>query len=346
MVNSLTSFRFITALVVFLFHCNIHLDLDLGIKIFDKFFLHGAVFMTAFFVLSGFIMTHVYQNWDFSKQGNVFEYYVKRFAKIYPVYMMATLVFFISFDEGYSNRQWGQIMLNGLFLTQGFFPSMFNLGLNGATWSLSVEMFLYALFPFLLLVSGKSPKILWVALVLTGIVMLNVTLDNEAYTYANPVMRLGDFMAGMGFYALKDKPLFKKAWFHIGIVVLLLFATAFISTNRYITWSSLNKYMAWHTLAVFLLAAWITCVYHSKAAIYNNRAMVYCGLISYSFYIWQFLAILAGKSFLQYGGFAASGVALGLNLALSVLSYHLLEEPARGQILRLWKKRKTWLNAA
>ena len=332
MINSLTSFRFITALVVFLFHCQIHFGLDFGVKFVNKFLSHGAVFMTGFFVLSGFIMTHVYQNWDFGKQQSIFGYYLKRFAKIYPVYIVATFAFFLFFAEDYTGQQWGQIAVNDLFLTQGFFASMFHLGLNGGTWSLSVEMFLYALFPLLMLASGKSPKILWVALVLTLIVVLNVAFDDKAYTYANPVMRLGDFMAGMGFYAIKDKPIFKKAWFHILMVVLLVAATALISTH---------KYMAWQTLAVFLFGAWIACVYHSTSVVYNNKPMVYLGLISYSFYVWQFAAIEAGRSVLHLGGYQVSLMAFILNVSLSVLSYHLLEEPARGAILKRWGKRNT-----
>lgn len=62
MITSLTSFRFITAFIVFLFHCKIHFNWDCGAKIIDKFLIKGATFMSGFFVLSGFIMSHVYIN--------------------------------------------------------------------------------------------------------------------------------------------------------------------------------------------------------------------------------------------------------------------------------------------
>lgn len=93
MIISLTSFRFITAFVVFLFHCRIHLNWQVDVRILDKFFLSGATFMTGFFVLSGFVMCHAYCDTDFTKRENIFNYYLKRIAKIYPTYLVVTLVY-------------------------------------------------------------------------------------------------------------------------------------------------------------------------------------------------------------------------------------------------------------
>lgn len=98
-IPSLTSFRFITALVVFLFHCRIHLNWETGIDIFDRFINHGAVFMTGFFVLSGFIMAHVYAFTDFTKISNIRSFYLKRFAKIYPTYALTTIIYFAFFRD-------------------------------------------------------------------------------------------------------------------------------------------------------------------------------------------------------------------------------------------------------
>ncbi|TKW62059.1 MAG: acyltransferase [Blastochloris viridis] len=326
MIDSLTSFRFITALIVFIFHCYIHFGFKLDIKFIDVFFKHGAVFMTGFFVLSGFIMTHVYRSWDFSERASIWAFYIKRFAKIYPVYIVATVVFFLFFSQDYTPQQWVRIVVNDLFLVQGFFERMFPFGLNGGTWSLTVEMFLYALFPFILLVSGRSAKILWLAFGLSLLVTLNAIFGKPDYLYANPVMRLADFMAGIGFYTIKDKLLFRRRDVHIGVIVLLIVSTVFLA-NR-------DNYMGCQTLTIFLFGAWIACIFHSKHWFYTNKPMVFCGLISYSFYLWQFLAIETGKHLLHLGPTVATLIAFGMNLSLSVLSYSLLEEPARKAILK------------
>lgn len=231
-IPSLTSFRFITAFVVFLFHCQIHLDWEIGIEFLDRFLHRGAVFMTGFFVLSGYIMAHVYSSTDFSRPGEISSYYLKRFAKIYPTYALSTLVYFAFFRD-FTITEHARILVNDLFLVQGFFPSMFRLGINGGTWSISVEMFLYLLFPLVMLWSGKSPRIAIAGIVLAVIVSFNVSLEKSDPVYANPVFRLADFVCGVGFYfgAINIRHRFRA---HL-LTVLLLFWPVLIWARRNIS---------------------------------------------------------------------------------------------------------------
>ena len=330
MIRSLTSFRFITAFIIFLFHSRIHLDWKVGQNHIDNFFLNGATFMTGFFVLSGFIMAHVYSNTDFIQRGNIFNFYLKRFAKIYPSYAFATVVYFI-FLHDYTSKQILRVLVTNPFLVQGFFPNIFAIGMNGGTWSLTVEMFLYFLFPFLILLSAKSPKILIASLLIAAITSFNVHTDKSEYIYANPVFRLADFMCGMGFYFLKDK--FKEVKFanllHLVIVVLLICACIKLG-NDY-------QYMRGQFVIVPLFGAWIAMVYHSKSKIYNNKIFEYLGLISYSFYLWQFVAMELGKKLVKiYPDISVHLLFLSafiINLVVSSLSYHLIEERVRKFIL-------------
>ena len=68
--------------------------------------------MTGFFVLSGYIMAYVYQGKDFTKLEEVFIFYKKRFAKIYPVYFVGTIAFFLFIKpvEPYTISQWGGLL--------------------------------------------------------------------------------------------------------------------------------------------------------------------------------------------------------------------------------------------
>ena len=330
MIRSLTSFRFITAFIIFLFHSRIHFDWKVGSKLIDKFFLNGATFMTGFFVLSGFIMAHVYSNTDFTKRGNIFNFYLKRFAKIYPSYAFVTIICFICLHD-YTSKQILRVLVTNPFLVQGFFPNIFAIGINGGTWSLTVEMFLYFLFPFLILLSAKSPKILIASLLIAAITSFNVHADKSEYIYANPVFRLSDFMCGMGFYFLKDK--FKEIKFanllHLAIVILLIYSCIKLG-NDY-------QYMDKQFVIVPLFGAWIAMVYHSKSKIYNNIILKYLGLISYSFYLWQFVAMELGKKLVKiYPDISVHLLCLAafaINLSVAALSYHLIEEKARKFIL-------------
>lgn len=328
-ITSLTSFRFITAFIVFLFHCRIHLKWELGIPILDKFFKHGAVFMTGFFVLSGYIMAHVYANTDFTKRANIFSYYLKRVAKIYPTYALATMVYFVLFRD-FTWSQHLRIFVNDLLLLQGFFPSMFKLGINGGTWSLTVEMFLYLLFPLVMLWCGKSPQIAIAGIIFALIISINVSLDRSDPIYSNPVFRLADFICGVGFYFGSKNMLYSRSRQFFAIFFLVT-ACVFLGAGKY-------QYMKGHFLFVPLFAYWIALVHRSTSIFYNNRLLEYLGIISYSFYLWQFVAIEFGRKIIDwFPGINIHAMVLAVflvNVAISSLSFHLVEEKMRRWILR------------
>jgi peptidoglycan/LPS O-acetylase OafA/YrhL len=334
-IPSLTSFRFITALVVFLFHCRIHLNWETGIDIFDRFINHGAVFMTGFFVLSGFIMAHVYAFTDFTKISNIRSFYLKRFAKIYPTYALTTIIYFAFFRD-YSLPQYTRILVNDLFLVQGFFPSMFKLGINGGTWSLSVEMFLYLLFPFILLLSEKSPRIAIAGIVIAVLTSINVQLDRTDPVYANPVFRIADFTCGVGCY-FGLRGLASRRGLHLLVILLIFFAAAYLGSGKY-------SYMRGQFLIVPLFGIWIALVRYSTSAFYQNRILVYLGLISYSFYLWQFAAIELGKRMIVWLPTLELHlivlIVFAVNVAISALSYHFVEERSRKWILRRFGSRE------
>lgn len=65
-IRSLTAFRFITAFMVYFFHCSFHFGAVFPVDLVARFIRNGAVFMTGFFVLSDFIMSYVYEKTDFT----------------------------------------------------------------------------------------------------------------------------------------------------------------------------------------------------------------------------------------------------------------------------------------
>lgn len=328
MIQSLTSFRFITAFVVFIFHCRVHLKWQTDIDFVNRFISHGAIFMSGFFVLSGFIMSHVYHATDFTKASNIWRFYIKRFAKIYPVYALSTIAYFAFFRD-YTHAEHARIAINDLFLIQGFFPSMFRLGLNGGTWSLTVEMFLYILFPFLMLLGGKSFKIAIIGVALAVLVSINVSLFKDDPVYANPVFRLADFMCGIGAY-FGCAYINRKRYFHPLSVCLLILVSVYLGSSKF-------QYMRGQFMVVPLFAVWIAAVYGSRSRIYNNKVLEYLGLISYSFYLWQFAAIQFGKKLIVWLPDTNLNlivlIVFVVNVGVSSLSYHLVENRARLWIL-------------
>ena len=88
-IRALTSLRMIAALLVFLHHCYYTYVIE-HLGIFAGIVRQGHIGVTIFFVLSGFLITmRYYPKFDsagFRGRRLVFDYFRKRFARIYPLY--------------------------------------------------------------------------------------------------------------------------------------------------------------------------------------------------------------------------------------------------------------------
>jgi peptidoglycan/LPS O-acetylase OafA/YrhL len=172
MLNNLTGIRGLASLWVLLYH---YQDYILGLLPETKrigFILSTGYFgVDLFFCLSGFILGHVYYK-QFSKGFSINwmqtykRYLIKRFARIYPVYLfttlLATLSYLLAFLSGYNFRNESLssfsvtvfvVNLAGIQLWIGM-PSI-----NGPAWSVSAEIIVYLIYPFfVILVHAKLSK--------------------------------------------------------------------------------------------------------------------------------------------------------------------------------------------
>ncbi|MFZ4507357.1 MAG: acyltransferase family protein [Fimbriimonas sp.] len=158
-IDSLTPLRGIAALLVVVFHINSLLGfMSLGPVLEGTAFVErGYLWVDFFFVLSGFIITHVYgQRFTEPFDRKVILDYVRaRFARIYPLHFFALLLnvalyFFIfsrmpgpgggSDDGGYNNYA---TLPYHFFMLLGF--GLTPLGWNFPSWSISTEWWTYLL---------------------------------------------------------------------------------------------------------------------------------------------------------------------------------------------------------
>lgn len=184
-ISTLTPLRGIAALLVVVFHSTMCLA-PLVAPSTTHFIANGWLWVDFFFILSGFILSHVYgSNFQGSlSRSSYWEYIRARFARVYPLHLATLLVslgcgllmvklaskmmphFYLMFDL--------KTLPASLLLIQSIhlFPTT---PYNGPSWSLSTEWWMYMIFPFLvqpffrLKVAGK-----W--MVLLGILGLYVTL--------------------------------------------------------------------------------------------------------------------------------------------------------------------------
>ena len=151
-IYPLTSIRFFAAFYVVLVH-SVEMTHHVEIATWGGRFLRsGYTAVGFFFVLSGYILAHVYLNTErpFIRR----DFWLSRFARAYPL-LLASL--FLDWPRDLVAR----VALHGLrsgilrsfvelisetLLLQSWYP-IFR-GINGPSWSISAEAFFYLLFPF------------------------------------------------------------------------------------------------------------------------------------------------------------------------------------------------------
>lgn len=204
-LDQLTFTRYIAALTVVFFH--------FGQQAFPAthawwhpVVTAGPIAVSYFFVLSGFIMAVAYYQPEHATI-NKGKYWLARFARIYPVYLLA-LVLMILANLKTEGRDPLAVGLS-LSMLQAWIPG-YAMVLNSPGWSLSVEALFYLSFPLLLYFVHKQglktltilTLALWLSTQLLQIVLHN-SLNYEAkgvlhqFIYYHPLMHMSTFMLGL-----------------------------------------------------------------------------------------------------------------------------------------------------
>ena len=141
-----------------------------------------AIYNSYFFILSGFVMVVAYGQ---KKDLNKTLFFKNRLARIYPLYILATILMILFFVLAKIGVDATVVILN-IFMLQAWIPSMAT-AVNAQTWSISVECFFYLLFPFLLQSVYKKFQLKFIVfwgLLLWGITQIcfNVLLHSDFYT--------------------------------------------------------------------------------------------------------------------------------------------------------------------
>lgn len=352
-LNSLTSLRFVAAFYVFLFHVDARAPI-FGEGIIGDFVAEGAVGMTIFFVLSGFILSHAYQSVKFDLR----KYFWNRVARIYPIYLLAAVLALPWLAKGLLEESdltnpafaivAGFILLvTGLLLLQAWLPQTFTFWNNSASWSISNEAFFYSVFPFVRGIIGdlKSGKLLILFIILsvlsslvpTSAMVFSNAPDSFALFYAVPIFRLPEFLCGMIAYRLVYGAQFNRTR-RLSLYALLTLAILHVAL--------LGEVLPGYTLHNWIIipgvAALLALLYDASqrgSGVFENTSFVWLGKISYCFYSFQF-HVLEGLLWIlppdEIGAVTYTLISTGALLAVSALAYHFVEEPAR-----IWIRNRT-----
>lgn len=289
-IEQLTFTRFIAAIAIVVFHYGRDIFFSGN---FAFIFKQANFGVSYFFVLSGFVMAIAYGNQPKIHFGRFLQ---KRFARIYPVYLLAILILVYIFKDNLDFYK-KDIYWN-LSLFQSWMPSK-ALSFNFTAWSLSVEIFFYITFPFIFNYIYKrfEPKysifivliffiVSQIALMVlrSGAPFLNPSsiFVNHGFVYYSPIMHLNEFLVGniAGLFLLsKIKP--KNYDIHIVIVVILI-----IIALKYNPIFELHNGMLAILFVplILLLSANIGII----TRVFNMKLPIFLGEISYGIYILQY----------------------------------------------------------
>ncbi len=318
-IRSLTSLRGIAALIIVIHHFSYYALPQLGVVLsaYSYFFQNGYLAVDLFFILSGFIMTHVYSD-RFSagvSKSNYWQYLRARFARIYPLHLFTLLVLvglqFVELILSNPTAFTGKFNLTALganvLMLQAFAlncPPLFwcDTYWNEPAWSISVEFVIYSIFPFILFAilknQPKTDTFLYIITLIASLLLIRFTRNNLDNIIGIPsIARCGlECILGAITYKIYRR---QQAQRFLNTNLLGIVATVWIAVIMH-NWSEdLRGFHDWAILPAFsLLILSISPQSHSLGMrMLNSPLLLYLGSISYSVYMVHWVLISIVKAF-------------------------------------------------
>jgi peptidoglycan/LPS O-acetylase OafA/YrhL len=344
---ALTGLRGVAAGCVFIRH--VYADVQDAVPALAVLGNIGYAGVTFFFVLSGFVLA-----WT-TGPGTAAQFYWRRFARIYPLYFVAVWVWLaVAWCFGLLGEFGSKTIaiVPSLLLVQAWVPDQsIYFGWGGAVlWSLSCEAFFYLAFPFVyrrLAGRGNAGRLRAAMLVVAPTAMVACVagvIDSrvDLAAYANPGLRIGEFVLGVALGLMarsgargtrgQRRTLAASAC----LSLVLAMALGFSHGHQ----QGLIDTITLPGFAVLIFLAGTREADGGRVWVASTRPMVYCGEISYAFYLVHpvALTVIGEQGWLEVHTAADAVLALGAGLALSIAFaaalHHTVERPARTLLMR------------
>ena len=343
----LTRIRFFAAIWVVFYHWRAPwvVDVDAATNLFAL----GRFGVDLFFILSGFVLTHVYVASRETGEFHFGRFILARFARIYPLHL-ATLAFLAlvavaatqlgaPFDPDrfpIADLPAQLLMLHAW----GFAPQ---LGWNGPSWSISAEWFAYLAFPAYLMIAVRLKQRPWMLVIIAtalffALDQVHLRLFGETLPMATErfgVIRIiPEFLMGAALYRLGERYSLSKTVARIGLAAAIIVYLA-------------AAHWAWDDRVIALLGAPLIFLLAEldRHAVARTKSDIlsYLGDISYAIYMIHVPFFMVAFNVLQdVFGLIDETMSTGVFIVLFALmiiassaTYQWLERPARSGIRKL-----------
>ncbi|MDR5880532.1 acyltransferase [Caballeronia sp. LZ032] len=243
--------RFCLAVYLTVFHTIREYPQNVDLPLIDLTNLGGFATST-FFILSGFILSHVYFGGTAQLRGGARGFFVKRLSNLYPVHLVSLAMLLVvsaagtraldtfslmSLDDGDSVVTLGNAQAAINFVLNVLLLQVWNplyASINPASWSLSTLLFFYIVFPVVapgLLRARHKERllvVLWVLYLIPPVVATSMHWYGPAAVGVitrNPVMRLPEFLAGIllfGMYQQSQFAHFCNHWRRVCLALIFI----------------------------------------------------------------------------------------------------------------------------
>lgn len=359
-LDTLTGLRWWAAFGVFVYHMMNFAPVP-GLAAVAPYGNYGVAF---FFVLSGFVLTYSAHG----HQTTVRNFYWRRFARIYPLHLVALLLavpVFYTLGEVTAEEWWVKpfslgLLLLSVLLVQGWSrdPVVLFSG-NPAAWTLTVEVFFYALHPwvnkFVSKVRARGAVVM--ACMTLAVCFLYWVLrilfpGNWLSGLPLPITRVAEFLLGMALAQMVIRRVKFSVSPNVGILALA----------GYIVWQVLAKYFEWTdpvtswarsltepiiiTLCAFIILASATRDMRGGTYLNSHPTMVKLGAWSFAFYLVHATVMYV---FLDVFGHQPSSFTnliwyipvFAIAVTLAALLYKFVEHPVERKLRRWGNKHLT-----
>lgn len=305
-IDILTGIRFFAAIHVVLFHNFSFFGLENTPAWITNFIFKGEAAVSFFFILSGYILTHAYQE-RLNDSTQKKKYFLSRLAKLYPLYFLAFIIdlprginyFFSEYTLKEAVAKTFISSIAHLSMLQSWIPRV-TASWNPPAWSLSCEMFFYLIFIFtmkpLLKTSKKAlllfllyifPISLYFAFKYSGLAQVDSSLFHTFWR-SFPLFKINEFFIGILLYSvcLKKNKLstiiqdYGGMIFWGSIILSIILTTA---ARSYVPRSIFSNVLYVPIFSLIIISSQKRIFWGKKY--FESKLIVHLGLISYALYI-------------------------------------------------------------
>ena len=323
-------------------------------NVFFWFYKYGWLMVDFFFVLSGFVFSHMYRQRISEAKISFRKYAFFRFSRLYP---LSILTLFIVLVLQYARRSAGM----GFFIYQmndafNFFINIFFLqgivsngwSYNAPSWAISVQLLAYALFFLVIKYLNNRRLFVYLVLIAAGI---HFREWNDSFLMVTNIARvLMGFFAGCMAHdvhryitTVTDRKRAASALLKVACIGLIL---SVVIMSKLKGQTSVPKWTTVYTFAVFPQLILLAVNSRVLTYIFSFRPFKLFGDISFSIYLLHFPCQLFIVSIAQIAGIHVNYYSpwfflffFALTSTIAYVVYNTFEKKAQERLRELYDKK-------